>query len=134
MDNKYDNIIKLSHHISNKHAQMSIEARAAQFAPFAALTGYNDKIKETARLTNKKIELDEDSKSILDRKIQILLNKISTKPTVSITYFMPDSKKDGGKYVTTTGIIKKLDRYNHVIILEDKIEILLNDILLIDIC
>ena len=98
MSNKYDDIINLPHHISKKHPQMTLEARAAQFAPFAALTGYDDEIRETARLTNRRIDLDEEAKSILDNKIKIILEQISQRPTVSLTYFIPDLKKDGGKF------------------------------------
>lgn len=129
MKNKYDDIINLPHHISKKHPPMTLEARAAQFAPFAALTGYGDEIRETARLTNRRIELDEEAKSILDNKIKIILEQISQRPTVSITYFIPDLKKDGGKYITTSGIIKKIDEYKQVIVLEDKTEIPTNEII-----
>lgn len=129
MSNKYDDIINLSHHVSNKHPQMTLEVRAAQFAPFAALTGYEDAIYETARLTNERIELDEESKSILDNKIQIIKEQISTRPTISFTYFIPDLKKDGGKYVTVTGIVRKIDEYRQIIILEDKTEIPINEII-----
>ena len=129
MSNKYDDIINLPHHISNKHPQMTLEARAAQFAPFAALTGYDDAVKETARLTNERIELDEETKSILDNKIQIIKEHISTRPEISFTYFIPDLKKDGGKYVTVTGIVRKIDEYRQVIILEDKTEIPIHEII-----
>ena len=132
MSNKYDDIINLPHHISKKHPQMTLEARAAQFAPFAALTGYDDEVKETARLTNRRIELDDEAKSILDNKIQIVLEQISQRPTVSITYFIPDTRKAGGEYVTITGIIKKVDSYNQVIVLENRTEIPINDIIDID--
>jgi hypothetical protein len=129
MNNKYDDIINLPHHISTKHSQMSLEARAAQFAPFAALTGYDDEVKETARLTNERIELDEESKSILDNKIQMILEQLSSRPTVSFTYFIPDAKKDGGRYETITGIIKRIDDYKKVIVLENKEEIPINEII-----
>ncbi len=132
MSNKYDDIINLPHHISKKHPQMTLEARAAQFAPFAALTGYDDEVKETARLTNRRIELDDEAKSILDNKIQIILEQISQRPTVSITYFIPDTRKAGGEYVTITGIIKKVDGYNQVIVLENRTEIPINEIIDID--
>lgn len=132
MSNKYDDIINLPHHISKKHPQMTLEARAAQFAPFAALTGYDDEVKETARLTNRRIELDDEAKSILDNKIQIVLEQISQRPTVSITYFIPDTRKAGGEYVTITGIIKKVDSYNQVIVLENRTEIPINEIIDID--
>ena len=129
MSNKYDDIINLPHHISNKHPQMSLEERAAQFAPFAALTGYDDEVKETARLTDQRIDLDEEVKSILDSKIQTILGKISTRPTISVTYFITDDKKEGGKYVTITGIVKKIDKYKQVIVLEDRTEIPINEII-----
>lgn len=132
MSNKYDDIINLPHHISKKHPQMTLEARAAQFAPFAALTGYDDEVKETERLTNRRIELDDEAKSILDNKIQIILEQISQRPTVSITYFLPDTKKAGGEYVTITGTIKKIDGYNQVIVLENRTEIPINEIIDID--
>lgn len=132
MSNKYDDIINLPHHISKKHPQMTLEARAAQFAPFAALTGYDDEVKETERLTNRRIELDDEAKSILDNKIQIVLEQISQRPTVSITYFIPDTRKAGGEYVTITGIIKKVDSYNQVIVLENRTEIPINEIIDID--
>lgn len=133
MKNKYDDIINLPHHISKKHTPMTLEARAAQFAPFAALTGYGDEIRETARLTNRRIDLDEEAKSILDNKIQIILKQMLQKPTVTITYFIPDLKKDGGKYITIFGIIKRIDKYKQVIVLEDKTEVQINEIIDINI-
>ena len=128
-DRKYDDIINLPHHVSKKHPQMSLYARSAQFAPFAALTGYEEAIKETARETSARIEIDEEMKSVLDSKLQILLEKISLKPELSITYFVPDFSKDGGKYVTTEGIIKKIDMFNQYIYLEDGTEIPINEII-----
>lgn len=128
-DRKYDDIINLPHHVSKKHPQMSLYARSAQFAPFAALTGYEEAIKETARETSARIEIDEEMKSVLDSKLQILLEKISLKPELSITYFVPDFSKDGGKYVTTEGIIKKIDMFNQYIYLEDATEIPINEII-----
>ena len=123
---KYDDIINLPHHVSKNYPQMSMYSRAAQFAPFAALTGYEGQIKETARLTNDRIDLDEELKSILDSKLQ---DKLNTKQTVEFTYFIPDSKKDGGKYVTVAGIIKKIDEYKQVIVLENKLEIPIQEII-----
>ena len=89
---KYDDIINLPHHISSKHPRLSMEQRAAQFAPFAALTGYGDSIKETARLTDNRIELNEEEKEMLNIKLQELKNKVSIMPQVTITYFVPDVK------------------------------------------
>lgn len=128
MSSKYDDIMNLPHHVSKKHPQMSLEERAAQFAPFAALTGYNDAINETARLTNDRIELNDEEKNILDYKIQIIQERMSKRPTLTFTYFIPDPKKDGGRYITVTGIVRKIDEYRQVIILEDKTEIPLNEI------
>lgn len=128
MRNKYEDIINLPHHISKKHPQMTIEARAAQFMPFAALTGYDDEIKETARFTNRRIDLNEETKSILDNKIQMILEQILQRPIVTITYFIPDLKKDGGKYITISGIIKRIDEYKRVIVFEDKSEIPISEI------
>ena len=126
---KYDDIIDLPHHISKKHPQMSLEARAAQFAPFAALTGYDDAVKETARLTNERIDLDEEAKMMLDAKLQVIREQLSEKPLVTITYFVPDAKKDGGKYVTINGNVKKIDDYKHLIILDNSLEIPIDEII-----
>ena len=126
---KYDDIINLPHHISKKYTRMSLEARAAQFAPFAALTGYDEVIRETARLTNQRIEINEELKAILDEKLQIIREKIHTKPNITVTYFVPDSKKDGGKYVTVTGKVLKIHEFKQKIILENKIEISISEII-----
>ena len=86
---KYDDIINLPHHVSEKHARMTIQERSAQFAPYSALTGYEGQVKETARLTDRKIELDEELKIILDMKIQVIQELISNKPELEVTYFIP---------------------------------------------
>lgn len=124
---KYDDIINMPHHVSKTHPQMSLEARSAQFAPFAALTGYGDVINETGRLTNEKIEIDDELKEILNEEIMKIKGKLSERLTVSFTYFIPDEKKNGGKYVTVKGIVKKVN--DNSIILEDKTEILIEDII-----
>lgn len=131
-NDKYDDIINLPHHVSTKHPQMSIEARSAQFAPFAALTGYEDEVNETARLTNKKVDIDEETKIILNEKLEIIKEKIELKPKVTFTYFVPDLKKEGGKYVTVTDNIKRIDNYSKVIILENKSIIPILDIINIE--
>lgn len=125
---KYDDIINLPHYISKKHPQMSLEARSAQFAPFEALRGYDDVIKETARLTNERKEIDESQKIILDEKLQIIGEQISMKPMITFTYYIPDSKKDGGRYATVTGNVKKIDEYKHIIVLEDRNQIPISEI------
>lgn len=126
---KYNDIINLSHHISKKHPRMSLEARSAQFAPFAALTGYDDVIKETARLTSERIDIDEGVKSILNRKLHLIREQIYIKPEITVTYFVPDSKKDGGSYVMITGNVIKIDDYKQKIVLENKIEIPMSEII-----
>ena len=128
-DHKYDEILNLEHHKSKKHPPMSLYARSAQFAPFAALTGYEDSVLETAREVGERIDIDDELRNILDSKIQILIEQIKKRPEVIVTYFIPDITKDGGVYVNVTGIIKKVDRINQIIILEDKTEIPINEII-----
>ncbi len=125
---KYDDIINLEHHISKKHKQMTIENRSAQFAPFAALTGFEELVKETARKTEDRVEIDEELKYILDEKISIIQNQIKNNPKVTITYFIPDNKKKGGKYQTITECVKKIDKYNKIIILTDGTNIPIKEI------
>lgn len=127
-DKKYDDIINLPHHVSKKHKQMSLDARSAQFAPFSALTGYDDVIEETVRLTNEKIEIDENIKIVLDEKLQIIEEKIAEKHLITFIYFVPDLKKDGGMYLNITGKVKRIDKYKHIIVLEDKTEIPIADV------
>lgn len=127
-NSKYDDIINLPHHVSTKHKQMSLEERSAQFAPFAALTGYDDVIKETARLTNEKREIDESLKIILDEKLQILKEHLEEFPLVTFTYFIPDVKKNGGEYKNVSGAVKKIDDYLEIIILEDNTRIPISEI------
>lgn len=128
---KYDDIINLSHHISKKHPKMSMEDRAAQFAPFAALVGYEDAVEETARITTKRIELNEEERNTLDIKLQMLNEQIRIQiyPNVVIMYFVPDLKKDGGKYIKISGTVKKIDEYKQLIILDDKTEIPISEII-----
>ncbi|MBR3888832.1 MAG: hypothetical protein IKJ32_07020 [Clostridia bacterium] len=128
-EDNYEDIINLPHHTSKKHPRMSLEARSAQFAPFAALTGYDEVLIETARLTNERIEIDETIKVIIDSKLQIIKEHIKEMPLITFMYFVPDSKKDGGKYVTVTGNVKKIDEYRNVLILENKTEIPIKEII-----
>ena len=128
-DHSYDDIINLPHYVSKKHPPMSLYARSAQFAPFAALTGYEDAVKETARETNERVEIDDELKNILDAKLQLLQENIDKKEEITFTYFVPDAKKDGGEYVNVVGIVKKIDTINQVIILMDKREIPIEEII-----
>ncbi len=126
---KYDDIIDLPHHISVSRPQMPMLDRAAQFMPFRALTGYEDAVHETARLTDKKPELTEDEKSLLDMKLQRLADRLDSHPQVTLTWFQPDKRKTGGVYVTTTGQIKKIDDFEGALILLGGERILIEDIL-----
>ena len=128
-NHKYDSIINLEHYKSKKHPPMSLYARSAQFAPFAALTGYEEAVVEIAREVGERIEIDEELKSILDSKIQILSEQIKKKPEVVFTYFVSDLTKDGGAYISVTGIVKKIDSLSQTIILEDRTEIPIVDII-----
>lgn len=104
MNNRYDEIINLPHHVSKTRPQMPMSDRAAQFAPFAALTGYDSAIKETGRLTDERIELDEEALTALDMKYQLLMDALNEAPKVTITYFQPDERKAGGKYASQVGV------------------------------
>lgn len=126
---KYEDIINLPHHVSKKHPKLSMEQRAAQFAPFAALTGYGDAVKETARLTEKRIELNNEEKEIINSKLQEIQNKIQNNPKATITYFIPDLKKSGGEYVTVVGNVKKIDKDKQCLILNEKREIPIKEII-----
>ena len=125
----YEDIINLPHYEPKNHQRMKLEARAAQFAPFAALTGYEDAVQETARFTDDRIELNEEEKELLDQKFELLKKEIKKLPGIKITYFIPDDKKSGGKYVTVTGNLKRIDEYKRTIILENKKEIPINEII-----
>ena len=127
--NKYKDIINLPHHISKNHPRMTLENRAAQFVPFSALTGYAEKIKETARITDKQIELDEGLKSILNYKLNIIQENIKSKPQVIITYFIKDQRKSGGTYQTINIKIKKIDETNKIITDESNNKINIDNII-----
>ena len=126
---RYDDIINLSPPVSKKHPRMSLENRAAQFSPFAALTGHNEAIKETERLTDRKIELEEDAINDINRTLLWLKDNITAQPEAIVTYFVPDYKKSGGKYVTATVNIKKIDEFCNCIITTDNIKIAIHNIL-----
>ena len=115
----YDDIIDLPHHVSETHPPMSRADRAAQFSPFAALTGYDAAVRETARVTERRIELDEGVKAELNARLNCILEHLSEHPQVSITYFMPDEKKSGGAYRTVTGAVRKLDSFAKTLTLVD---------------
>lgn len=117
---KYGDIIDLPHHVSNVHPQMPLEERAAQFSPFAALTGHGDAIRETARFTDAFVELDEDRRESLDEKLFILQEHIREQPQVTITFFRPDARKAGGAYETVSG---RVDTYERKLVMADGITV-----------
>lgn len=129
MNDRYDDIIHLPHHVSKTRPQMSMMDRAAQFSPFAALTGYDAAIKETGRLTDEKIELGEETKAVLDRKQRYLSDMISVQPEITVTYFLLDERKSGGTYLSVTGKLKRIDEYERMMILTDGKKIPLDDIM-----
>ncbi len=114
---RYDDIIGLPHFTSPTHPRMPLENRAAQFAPFAALVGYDAAVKETARLTDKRMELDEDEKLIISEKLQLIQDHIKERTEAVFTYFQPDEKKSGGAYAVLAGQVKKVDEYERVIVM-----------------
>lgn len=116
---KYDDIIGLPHPVSAKRASMPLYDRAAQFAPFAALTGYEDAIEESGRLTDYAADLTDGSMQLLNDQLAILSEHIAQTPKVQVTYFVPDTRKEGGSYVTVSGNIKRIDPIEQLLILTD---------------
>lgn len=132
MNRKYNEIMGLPHHVSKTRPQMPMSDRAAQFAPFAALTGYDAAIKETGRLTVERTELDVEALSALDMKYQLLMEALDETPEVTITYFQPDERKAGGKYVSAVGAVKKIDDFERRITMQDGAKIPMDDVLSIE--
>ena len=131
-EHRYDDIINLPHHQSRERAHMSLHDRAAQFAPFAALTGHEEAIDETARLTDEKITLTETAIDKINEKLYEISQHLTEKRNVSITYFKPDSHKSGGAYLTDIGTIKKIDAIEKVIIMDSGMKILMEQIIEIE--
>lgn len=125
---KYDDMVYMKNPTPTCKPRMSLHDRAAQFSPFAALTGYEDAVEETARLTDDRLELSEDMKTILNEKMQMILDNADSEPVVTITYFVPDKKKSGGAYVDVTGIVKEIDEYERCIVMTDKKKISIEQI------
>ena len=132
MTGPYDDILHLPHPVSRKHPRMAVADRAAQFSPFAALTGYDDAVREAARLTDRRLELDEYEQQALNDRLQQILSRLPKQPVVRITYFRPDSCKESGAYVTVSGVIKRLDTVEREIRLVDGTRIPIEDIWDID--
>lgn len=125
---KYDDIISLPHHVSPVHPPMPVGDRAAQFAPFAALTGYEEAVEEAARLTDNRTELNRDRIEELDRELRRLKEHIKERPKAEIIFFKPDERKAGGAFVTAHGEVKKIDEYLGKVIMEDGSIIPIGDI------
>ena len=126
---EYEDIIARPHHVSASHPQMALADRAAQFSPFAALTGYEDAIDESARLTEEQIELDENAREELDEKLRQIRECGEAHPEITVTYFQKDARKDGGAYVTLTGRVKKIDEYARIISFMDGTVVRIENIL-----
>ena len=132
MSGKYDDIIHLPHPTSKKYPRMSVRDRAAIFSPFSALSGHGAAIAETARLTDQRMELNEDAKVELDRRQAVLLEHIGEQPEVTVTWFRPDDRKEGGIYVTTVGRAKKIDEFKRILSMVSGQKIVLDDIVQIE--
>ena len=129
---KYREIIDLPHYVSKTRPQMPMSDRAAQFAPFAALTGYDSAIKETGRLTGERVELDEEALNDLNMRYQLLVDALDEEPEVEITYFKPDERKSGGEYITATGTVKKVDDFERLITMQNGTKIPMDDVLAVN--
>ena len=128
----YEDIVNLPPHISKRHPQPSMMDRAARFAPFAAITGYEEMVLEEARVTEERVDLDEGALSLLNEKLNMIQEFLDEEPEVTITYFEPDKKKSGGAYVNITGIVKRIDEYEHFVIMTDGKKIRIEDIYAIE--
>lgn len=132
-EDRYDDIIRLPHPVSAKHPRMTMLERAAQFSPFAALTDYGAVIEETGRLTERRMEMDEDSKARVDEKLRYVQGQIHMHPEILVTYFVPDERKEGGSYVEARGRVKKMDPYERRLVLEDGRVIPLDEIIEVEV-
>ena len=128
MDSKYDEIINLEHHVSKTRPQMPMSDRAAQFSPFAALTGYDDAIRESGRLTDGRTEFEENYLDALNMKFRLLLEHLDDLPEIRVTYFRPDDLKSGGAYLDVVGTVKKIDEYERLMVMTDGTKLPLDDI------
>lgn len=129
---KYDDIINLPHHVSETRPRMSLHDRAAQFSPFAALSGYHEAVREAARETDARPELDEEETAVIDTKLRLIQTHLSELPKVKFTFFEPDIGKDGGKLVILDGTVRKIDVHRRKIVFSDGQTVPIDDILAID--
>ena len=124
----YEDIVNLPRPVSKKHPEPPLSERAARFAPFAAITGYEEMVLEEARVTEEKIELDECALTMIDKRLNILQNHLSQSPEITVTYFVPDKKKNGGAYRIITGVAKRIDPYKKLLIINGDEKIQIEDI------
>ena len=132
MTGKYDDILRLPHHVSASRKPMAMTARAAQFAPFAALSGYDAEVQEAGRLTDRPIEPDEYEKEALNARLRLLARHFREEWVVSLVFFQPDERKAGGAYVTRTGTVKKFREAERILILTDGTVIPLDDLIALE--
>jgi len=132
MSGLYDDLFQLPRHVSKTRPQMAVHNRAAQFSPFAALTGYNAAIRETARLTSERVDLGESEIADLEMKLNWIAERLPERPKIAVTHFLPDESKNGGAYITTTGAVKKLDEYERILLFADGTRIGLADVYAIE--
>ena len=132
MPDNYDDIKHLTRPQYDDLNPMSMHDRSAQFSPFAALVGYDDAVAETSRLTDSKVELTEDEMSELNANLNRLLDSLDEQQQISVTYFVPDEKKSGGKYVEKQGVVRIFDSYSQELVFKDRIRINIQDIIKIE--
>ena len=128
----YEDIVNLPRHISKVHPQATMADRAARFSPFAAISGYEDMVKEAARVTEERIDITDATKELLNEKLNMIVEFLDEEPEVTITYFEPDKKKDGGAYISITGTVKKIDEYERIVLMTDEKKIKIDEIYAIE--
>ena len=128
----YEDIVNLPRHISKIHSQATMADRAARFSPFAAISGYEDMVKEAARVTEERIDITDATKELLNEKLNMIIEFLDEEPEVTITYFEPDKKKDGGAYISITGTVKRIDEYERIVLMSDDKKIRIEEIYAIE--
>lgn len=128
----YEDIVNLPRHISKVHPQATMADRAARFSPFAAISGYEDMVKEAARVTEERIDITDATKELLNEKLNMIIEFLDEEPEVAITYFEPDKKKDGGAYISITGTVKRIDEYERIVLMSDDKKIRIEEIYAIE--
>lgn len=128
----YEDIVNLPRHISKVHPQATMADRAARFSPFAAISGYEDMVKEAARVTEERIDITDATKELLNEKLNMIIEFLDEAPEVTITYFEPDKKKDGGAYISITGTVKRIDEYERIVLMSDDKKIRIEEIYAIE--